>query len=104
MFVNFIAVPRFDVAVIGAWTRTREPWVPWRYSSRPRVSFLDRYNVPAPLIGSMRLGSLLSAGLSRCLTLPGYIGAMIVAAALRNLDDVTAHEVRTPSNSRSRAL
>jgi ESS family glutamate:Na+ symporter len=37
----------------------------------------------------MWLGGLLSAWLGRYVTLPGYIGAMIVAAVIRNLADVT---------------
>jgi ESS family glutamate:Na+ symporter len=37
----------------------------------------------------MWLGGLLSGWLGRYVTLPGYIGAMIVAAVLRNLADVT---------------
>jgi ESS family glutamate:Na+ symporter len=37
---------------------------------------------------AMGLGALLSAGIERAgVILPGYIGAMIVAAAIRNLDD-----------------
>lgn len=36
----------------------------------------------------MGLGSVLSAAIERCgVLLPGYIGAMIVAAAMRNLDE-----------------
>jgi ESS family glutamate:Na+ symporter len=38
---------------------------------------------------AMGLGSVLSTALSRHVTLPAYIGAMIVAAAIRNLDDAT---------------
>lgn len=42
------------------------------------------------LLVAMALGALVSQGLQRLgLTLPGYIGAMLVAAALRNLDDRT---------------
>jgi ESS family glutamate:Na+ symporter len=37
----------------------------------------------------MWLGGLLSAWLGRFITLPGYIGAMIVAAVVRNLGDAT---------------
>jgi ESS family glutamate:Na+ symporter len=46
------------------------------------------------LVAAMAAGSWLSAGLngwlaSRGMTLPAYIGAMLAAAALRNLDDAT---------------
>ncbi len=43
----------------------------------------------ALVLVAMGLGGLLSTWLSRYITLPAYIGAMIVAAAIRNLDDVT---------------
>jgi glutamate:Na+ symporter, ESS family len=43
----------------------------------------------ALILVAMALGGLLSAWLSRYITLPAYIGAMIVAAIIRNLDDVT---------------
>jgi ESS family glutamate:Na+ symporter len=43
----------------------------------------------ALILVAMWLGGLLSTWLSRYITLPAYIGAMIVAAAIRNLDDVT---------------
>ena len=41
------------------------------------------------VLAAMALGALLSLWLTRYLTLPAYIGAMLVAAALRNLDDAT---------------
>jgi ESS family glutamate:Na+ symporter len=55
----------------------------------------EREATPAELLRSllfillaMGLGSLLSLGMTRAgVTLPGYVGAMIVAAVLRNLDD-----------------
>jgi glutamate:Na+ symporter, ESS family len=43
----------------------------------------------ALILVAMGLGGLLSAWLSRSITLPAYIGAMLVAAAMRNLDDAT---------------
>lgn len=43
----------------------------------------------ALILVAMALGALLSAWLSAYLTLPAYIGAMLVAAAMRNLDDAT---------------
>jgi ESS family glutamate:Na+ symporter len=41
------------------------------------------------IVVAMGLGGLLSAWLSSYVTLPAYIGSMLVAAAIRNLDDVT---------------
>lgn len=41
----------------------------------------------AIILVAMALGGLLSGWLGRFITLPAYIGAMIVAAAIRNLDD-----------------
>ncbi len=41
------------------------------------------------ILTCMALGSVLSAWLGRFLTLPGYIGAMLVAAVVRNLADAT---------------
>ncbi|MBX3146094.1 MAG: sodium/glutamate symporter [Gemmatimonadales bacterium] len=41
----------------------------------------------AIILVAMALGGLLSAWLGRFITLPAYIGAMIVAAVIRNLDD-----------------
>jgi glutamate:Na+ symporter, ESS family len=41
----------------------------------------------AVLLVAMWIGSLLSAWLGRSVTLPAYIGAMIAAALIRNLDD-----------------
>jgi ESS family glutamate:Na+ symporter len=41
------------------------------------------------ILVAMGLGGLLSAWLSTYVTLPAYIGSMLVAAAIRNLDDVT---------------
>jgi ESS family glutamate:Na+ symporter len=45
----------------------------------------------ATMLAAMAAGSWVSAGLAGLgLTLPAYIGAMLVAAAIRNLDDATA--------------
>jgi glutamate:Na+ symporter, ESS family len=41
------------------------------------------------ILACMWAGSLLSAWLGRFITLPGYIGAMLVAAVLRNVADAT---------------
>jgi ESS family glutamate:Na+ symporter len=42
------------------------------------------------LVSAMALGSVVSAGVAATgLTLPGYVGAMLVAATLRNVDDAT---------------
>ncbi len=41
----------------------------------------------AVILVAMALGGLLSSWLGRFITLPAYIGAMIVAAVIRNLDD-----------------
>jgi len=41
------------------------------------------------ILACMALGSVLSAWLGRFITLPGYIGAMLVAALVRNLADAT---------------
>ncbi len=42
------------------------------------------------LLGAMAVGSWISSGFTALgITLPAYIGAMLAAAALRNLDDVT---------------
>lgn len=43
----------------------------------------------AIILACMALGGLLSAWLGQFVTLPGYIGAMLVAALLRNVVDVT---------------
>ncbi|NWG14609.1 MAG: sodium/glutamate symporter [Acidobacteria bacterium] len=43
--------------------------------------------VLAVILAAMWAGSLLSAWLGRHVTLPAYIGAMLVAAVIRNLDD-----------------
>lgn len=43
----------------------------------------------ALILAAMGLGGLLSAWLSVYITLPAYIGAMLVAAAIRNIDDIT---------------
>lgn len=54
-----------------------------------RGSYLLLKNVVAILV-AMWIGSWVSRGFSALgLTLPGYIGAMLVAAAIRNLDDAT---------------
>ena len=42
------------------------------------------------ILVAMGLGALLSAWLSAYVTLPAYIGAMLVAALIRNLDDASA--------------
>ncbi len=42
------------------------------------------------LVSAMAIGSVVSAGVAATgLTLPGYVGAMLVAATLRNVDDAT---------------
>ncbi|MFN8094572.1 MAG: sodium/glutamate symporter [Vicinamibacteria bacterium] len=46
------------------------------------------------LLAAMAAGSWVSAGLARLgLTLPGYVGAMVAAAAIRNIDDWTGRRL-----------
>jgi glutamate:Na+ symporter, ESS family len=57
----------------------------------PRGEDVEAYGLlknMALIVVAMGLGGLLSAWLSRYVTLPAYIGSMLVAALIRNLDDV----------------
>lgn len=66
---------------------------PARGSVRATIDDATAYDLLkniALILVAMGLGGVLSDWLSDYITLPGYIGAMIVAAAIRNLDDATA--------------
>ncbi|HXV87100.1 MAG TPA: sodium/glutamate symporter [Gemmatimonadales bacterium] len=57
-------------------------------AGEPATAYLLLKTLTVVLV-AMWIGGLLSAWLGRYITLPGYIGAMIVAAVIRNLADAT---------------
>jgi ESS family glutamate:Na+ symporter len=69
-----------------------EAQIPEASATPPKGEDVEAYRLLKNItliLAAMALGGLLSTWLSRYITLPAYIGAMIVAAAMRNLDDVT---------------
>jgi ESS family glutamate:Na+ symporter len=59
-------------------------------------SIRDALRALTVLLVAMAVGGIVSAGLKRAgLTLPGYVGAMLAGAAIRNLDDTTG-AIRIP--------
>ncbi len=88
-----IAVSGFIGGFIGGWLIRRRGLKPGgqeRAAEAPSAPVPARELVAAVIVLgiSMGLGNLLSLGIERLgVILPGYIGAMIVASVVRNLDD-----------------
>lgn len=79
--------PRGGTAANIVEDRVLEP-----FPSAPKGEDVEAYGLLKNLtliLAAMGLGGLLSGWLSAYMTLPAYIGAMLVAAAMRNLDDAT---------------
>ena len=76
----------------GTAAQVVEDRLPEPHASPPRGEDVEAYGLLknlALIAIAMGIGVWLSAWASRYLTLPAYIGAMMVAALLRNLDDAT---------------
>jgi glutamate:Na+ symporter, ESS family len=56
--------------------------------ARPPATAYTLLKIVTVVLAAMWAGSLLSGWLGQFMTLPAYIGSMIVAAVIRNLDDV----------------
>jgi ESS family glutamate:Na+ symporter len=98
-----LASATFGIAVSGLLAGTAGAFLIRRYSLKPAESSPEPKTLGDPAAGAasllthvlliavaMGLGNLVSAAIERAgVVLPGYIGAMIVAAILRNIDDHT---------------
>jgi ESS family glutamate:Na+ symporter len=86
------AVPAVALAPHGTAANVVEARMPEAAPATPKGEDVEAYSLLkslALIAVAMGIGVYLSAWASRYMTLPAYIGAMVVAAAVRNLDDAT---------------